>query len=66
MRTIPTAEHGTYVAIVNTGFQSKQDVPVTLPPGTIRDAVSGELLSTSEGKLTLKLDPAELRTLRIQ
>ncbi len=66
VRAIPTAEHGTYVAIVNTGFQSKQDVLVTLPPGTIRDAVSGEQLSATEGKLTLRLDPAELRTLRIQ
>ena len=66
VRAIPTAEHGTYVAIVNTGFQSKQDVLVTLPPGTIHDAVSGEQLAATEGKLTLRLDPAELRTLRIQ
>ena len=37
-----------------------------LPAGTVRDAVSGEQLSAADGKLTLTLDPAELRTLRIQ
>ncbi|MHB9081226.1 MAG: hypothetical protein ACYC3X_27455 [Pirellulaceae bacterium] len=54
------------MAIVNTGFQAKQDLVVTLPAGVIRDAVSGEQLSATDGKLTLTLDPAELRTLRIQ
>ena len=66
MRAVRTADQGTYVAIVNAGFQPKQDLVVTLPAGTIQDAVSGAPQAAADGKLTLQLDPAELRTLRIQ
>lgn len=66
VRTIPTPHDGTYVAIVNTGFTPKQDLVVTLPAGSVQDAVTGQQLTATDGKLTVTLDAAELRTLRIR
>jgi len=66
VRTIPTETHGTYVAIVNTGFHPKTDVTVRLPAGTAHDAVTGQQLATRDGELKISLDAAELRSLRIE
>jgi hypothetical protein len=66
VRTIPTPGQGTYVAVVNTGFGGKSQLSVKLPAGTVRDAVSGEVLTVKDNGVTLDLDPAELRTLHIQ
>jgi len=66
VRAIPTEKHGTYVAVVNTGVREKKDVSVTLPvEGTVRDAATGKDLTARRGKIVLNLDPAELRSLRI-
>jgi hypothetical protein len=67
VRAIRTEKHGTYVAIVNTGFEAKRNVSVKLPAtGTVHDGVTGEEAPVSGGTLTLTLDPAELRTLRVR
>jgi hypothetical protein len=65
-RMIRTDSQGTYVAVVNTGFQGKSQLSVKLPTGTVRDAVSGETLTVKDGAVILDLDPAELRSLHIQ
>lgn len=66
VRAIRTEEHGTYVAVVNTGFETKRNVSVKLPAtGTVQDAVTGEDLPAPGAVLTVTLEPAELRTLRI-
>jgi hypothetical protein len=67
VREITTPRHGTYLAIVNTGFAAKQNVSITLPvQGTITDAATGRPLSSSAGQLTLSMYPCQLRALRIQ
>jgi hypothetical protein len=67
VRVIRTEKHGAYVAVVNTGFEAKPNVSLKLPAaGKVQDAVSGEDLPAPAGTLTLSLDPAELRTLRVR
>ncbi|HUT35452.1 MAG TPA: hypothetical protein VNE39_18330 [Planctomycetota bacterium] len=66
VRAIRTPKHGTYLAIVNTGFAAKSDVAVALPAqGKVEDAATGQPVPTDGSKLTLSLRPAELRALRI-
>jgi hypothetical protein len=67
VRAIRTEKHGTYVAVVNTGFAAKPNVSVRLPAtGKVQDAVTREDLLAPGGTLTLNLDPAELRTLHVR
>ncbi|MBM4035411.1 MAG: hypothetical protein FJ291_27015 [Planctomycetes bacterium] len=67
VRAIKTPKHGTWLAVVNTGFAEKKDVAIALPvQGKAEDAATGQPLDAPGGKLTLTLAPAELRTLRIQ
>ena len=66
VRRIRTEEHGTWIAIVNTSLQSQSKVAITLPPGTVSDAVTGEELQLTGNQLTLDLYPCQLRTLRLQ
>lgn len=66
VRQIRTDEHGTWLAVVNTSLHPKSNVTVTLPPGTARDAVSGQTLKPTGGKLSLDLYPCELRSLHIK
>ena len=67
VRAIRTDKHGTYVAIVNTGFEAKRNLSVKLPAtGSVHDGVIGEELPVSGGTLSLTLDPAELRTLCVR
>jgi hypothetical protein len=66
VRAIRTEKHGTYLAIVNTGFQAKKDLSVSVPAGAVQDAVTGERVPVAGGKLTLALDPAQLRTLHVE
>ena len=67
VRAIKTPSHGTYLAVVNTGFDPKKDVVVTLPAaGKLQDAATGQDLPSDGVKLTVTLDAAELRALRVQ
>lgn len=63
VRQIKTDQHGTYYAVVNIGFTSKE-VELSLPATDgLKDLVAGELLKIDGGKLRLKLYPAQLMAL---
>jgi hypothetical protein len=66
VRRIVTAEHGTWIAVINTSLNGKQNVSITLPHGQATDAVSGESVSTAAGKLRLDMYPCQLRSFRVQ
>ncbi|MBW3635139.1 MAG: hypothetical protein KY445_01580 [Armatimonadetes bacterium] len=66
VRSIKTPQHGTYLSIVNVGFENK-NVSIKLPiQGKIRDAASGKELITTNGNLQLSLYPCELKSVHIQ
>ena len=67
VRVIKTPKHGTYLAIVNTGFAEKKDVALTLPvTDKLSDAATGAALSAPNGKLVPSLYPGELRALHAE
>jgi hypothetical protein len=67
VRAVMTPEHGTWLAIVNTGLESSGSVSIDLPgPGTLEDAVSGETIEVVDGTVALDLAPCELRALRLR
>ncbi|MBI5384406.1 MAG: hypothetical protein HZA90_06925 [Verrucomicrobia bacterium] len=67
VRVIRTPDHGTYLAVVNTGFASKAKVGIRLPvAGAVQDAVSGTTLSNRDRLLELTLHACELRSLLVR
>jgi hypothetical protein len=67
VRAIRTPGHGTFLAVVNTGFNAKGCSLIRLPaPGKVTEAVSGKSLEVREGVVVLALHPFELRSLRIE
>lgn len=67
VRKIPTEQHGTYLAVVNTGLTDKADVTITLPQaGKVTNAVTGEEIAAEEGKITLSLYPCQLISLHVE
>ena len=67
VRAIPTPRHGTWLAVVNTGFSAKHAVQIRLPEaGRTTDAATGEPLEAKDGSLTLPLGPCQLRALHIE
>lgn len=67
VRSISTEEHGTYVAVVNVGFERKDKVVVTLPHfGQVADAATGHAVPVEDGQIILSMYPCQLRALRIQ
>ena len=67
VRSIPTAKHGTWVAIVNTGLSDKTGVTVALPArGKVTNAATGAAVSAPGSKLTLSLYPGQLVSLRVR
>ncbi|RKH44931.1 hypothetical protein, partial [Corallococcus llansteffanensis] len=66
VRSISAPPHGTWLAVVNTGVVQADDVVITLPvTGTVTDAATGAPVSAVNGKLTLSLYPAQLRSFRV-
>jgi hypothetical protein len=66
VRSIKTPKNGTYLAIVNVGFEDKK-VAITLPVnGKVMDAATGKALTSANGKLQLTLYPCELKSVRVQ
>ncbi|HNQ73527.1 MAG TPA: hypothetical protein PKN95_07980 [Verrucomicrobiota bacterium] len=64
VRAIHTPKHGTYYAIVNTGWIAKKAVALQLADkGELTELVSGRTLAANEGKVWLELYPFELRAL---
>lgn len=67
VRLIQTQDHGAWLSVVNTGMRPKASVTITLPiEGQASDAVTGEEIQTTGGRVELSLDAAELRTIRVQ
>ena len=67
MREIKTEGHGTYLAVINVGFEEKQDVPITLPArGAVTDAATDRPLKTSGGRVRLSLPPCGMVALHIR
>ena len=67
VRRINAGRHGTWLAIVNPGYHSKEQVSIKLPvKGNVTNAATGEDLSISGGSVILDLYPCQLVSLRIQ
>jgi hypothetical protein len=67
VRSITTQSDGTWLAIINTSFEDKEAVEITLPvSGAVTEAVTGDSVTVTGGKITLDLWPGQLKTLRIQ
>lgn len=67
VRKIPTDQHGTWVAIVNTALAAKKDVAISLPAkGRVMNAATGRPVRAPAGRLTLSLYPGQLVSLRIR
>ena len=63
VRAIRTPTHGTYFAVVNTGFRSKHRAAVRLSvSGEVQEAISGKRLATQNGTASVDLYPFQLRT----
>jgi len=66
VRKIPTAAHGTWFAVVNTGASPRTGVTVDFgETGHLVDSASGSLLAAETSSWTLDLDPWELRAFRL-
>ncbi len=66
VRSINASSNGTYLAVVNTGVRQVDDVTITLPvAGTVTDAVTGAVVPVVNGKLTLSMYPAQLRSFSV-
>jgi hypothetical protein len=66
VRSINASTHGMYLAVVNTGVRQVDDVVITLPvSGTVTDAVTGAVMPVVNGRLTLSMYPAQLRSFRV-
>ena len=64
VRAYPTDEHGTYLAVINTGMNSADDVTVTLPGNhQVIDAVTGDEVLADGTEFTVRLYPGQVRTL---
>lgn len=67
VRKIETPDKGTYLAIVNTGFEPLKSVRIQLPDsGKLVTPADGRVLSQSASSTTVDLDAFELLALHIQ
>jgi hypothetical protein len=66
VRRIDTENHGTYLAIANTGLRDKVAVEISLPAsGEVTDLVSAQTLARSDVGITLSFHPCQLRAIHI-
>jgi len=66
IRKIDAGKHGTYLAVVNTALEPRQNVTITLPgAGEVTDAATGERIKSKGDTVTLSLYPCQLRSLLI-
>jgi len=66
VRSIDTAQNGTWLAVVNVSIEDKEDVVITLPvSGTVTNAVTGQSVTVDNGTITLDLWPGQLRSFHI-
>ncbi len=66
VRAIETRAHGTWYALVNTGMNSAESVPVRIPGGkTVESALSGKTLA-ADGAVQASFYPFELKAWRVR
>ena len=66
VRRFPTAEHGTWFAVINTGMDPVDAVTISLPEqGSPVDAVTDEPIVLTGSTWTVDLYPGEVRTIHI-
>jgi len=66
VRRIATRRNGIWLAVVNTAWLNKSSVSIIVPPGNVTDAVTGDSITSQNGKITLDLYPCQLQSFRIQ
>jgi hypothetical protein len=66
VRRIDTSKHGLWIAVVNASLHAKHGVTVTVPVGTVTDAVTGQAVPAAGGKISVDLVPCQLRSFRVQ
>ncbi len=67
VRAYSTDSHGTYLAVVNTGLNSVDEVTITVPNNSrVTDAVTGSELLAMGSSLNLNLYPGEVRALVVK
>ncbi len=67
VRAIDAGQHGTWLAIVNTGLVGKPKVRIDLPADApVRDAVTGQLIQTTGRSVTVPMEPCQLRALLLK
>ncbi len=66
VRHIATKQHGSWIAVVNTSLESKKGVTVAMPKGPVTNAVKGDEVKASGGRITLDMYPCELRSFRVR
>lgn len=66
VRKINAGPHGTYYAVVNTGYQSKKNLLLKLPSGgRVVNAATGEVLPSTSAGVSLDLYPCQLVALHV-
>ena len=67
VRSIDARQHGTYLAVINPSLTSKSEVTVEVAvgSGTVLDATTGDPLPHNHGRITLSMDPCQLRSLQL-
>ncbi len=66
VRRIDSEKHGTWIAVINTSLEEKRNVSVTIPAGTIVDAVSGQVVERNGETIRVDLYPCQLKTFHVQ
>jgi hypothetical protein len=66
VRRIDTPNRGTWVAVINTSLHHKQDVTVAFPEGHVTDAVTGQPVKATGGRMAINMYPCQLRSFRVQ
>lgn len=66
VRRIDAGAHGTYYAIVNTGYASKRGLQLKLPAkGRVLDAATGQPVKAAGGQVPVDLFPCQLLSLHV-
>jgi hypothetical protein len=65
VRRIDTAEHGSWIAVINTSLHEKRQVIIALPDSQVTDAVTGQAVETANGRIALDMHPCQLRSFRL-
>ena len=57
---------GSWIAVVNPSLREKQGIEVAMSADQVFDAVTNDVVTTTNGNITLDMYPCELRAFRVQ